>query len=118
MWIEPNCYRRNENNVAQTAIPTAAVEVLSRSRIESLASLARIHLESILPKSVTGREMASISDADEAALQRSLVALEPMIQDDAKEVLREAKEIFNKMDIVFFLRQGTCLGAIRGQGGC
>ena len=60
--------------------------------------------------------MASISDADEAALQRSLVALEPMSQADAGEVLREAKEIFDEMSIVFFLRQGTCLGAIRGEG--
>lgn len=60
--------------------------------------------------------MASISDADQAALQRSWAALEPMIQGNAEEVLREAKEIFDEMGIVFFLRQGTCLGAIRGEG--
>ena len=60
--------------------------------------------------------MASISDADEAALRRSIVAPEPMGQAAAGEVLRETKDIFDELGVVFFLRQGTCLGAIREQG--
>lgn len=57
--------------------------------------------------------MVSINGADEAALDRSLKYGSPLDIVIAEELLRDAKEIMDQLGVVFFLRQGTCLGAIR-----
>ena len=60
--------------------------------------------------------MKASDGASEAALERSLAEWIPADPVAAKMVLIEAKQILNKLGIVFFLRQGTCLGAIRDHG--
>ena len=40
-------------------------------------------------------------------------SLPPLDIERAGRMLREAKEVFDEMGVVFFLRQGTCLGAVR-----
>ena len=53
-------------------------------------------------------------DAENAALMQHIErTIPPMDLSDAEQLLREAKQIFDKHDVVFFLRQGTCLGAVR-----
>jgi hypothetical protein len=54
--------------------------------------------------------------ADEAAVERSFQELRPMDPAVAGTILREAKQIFDEFGVTFFLRQGTCLGAIRDNG--
>ena len=51
--------------------------------------------------------------ADKTALDRSYSGSDPIDLASAKEILREAKRILDRLNIVFFLRQGTCLGAVR-----
>ncbi len=54
------------------------------------------------------------SDADNAALMQHIErTIPPMDISDAEQLLREAKQIFDAQGVVFFLRQGTCLGAVR-----
>lgn len=57
--------------------------------------------------------MALSSGADESALQRTYSDARPIDPAISKEMLKEAKEIMGRLGVVFFLRQGTCLGAIR-----
>jgi hypothetical protein len=39
--------------------------------------------------------------------------LEPMDMSNAEALLKEAKQILDRLGLVFFLRHGTCLGAVR-----
>ncbi len=54
------------------------------------------------------------SDAENAALMEQLMrSIPPMDLGNAENLLREAKQVFDEHGVVFFLRQGTCLGAVR-----
>ena len=56
------------------------------------------------------------NEAETAALMDELErSIPPMNTPDAERLLRDAKRIFDANDVVFFLRQGTCLGAVRDQ---
>ena len=59
--------------------------------------------------------MVSESGSDEAALFKSYGNLQPINAELAKPMLKEAKEILDPLGILFWLRQGTCLGAVRDQ---
>ena len=54
--------------------------------------------------------------ADEAALEKSVRVLTPIDPTAAAGLLRGAKQIMDKLGVAFFLRQGTCLGAIHENG--
>jgi len=55
-------------------------------------------------------------DAENAALMQQIErTIPPMNIEDAGRLLQEAKRIFDDQGVVFFLRQGTCLGAVRDQ---
>ena len=54
------------------------------------------------------------SDEENAALMEQLTrSIPPMDLRNGEKLLREAKQIFDEHGVVFFLRQGTCLGAVR-----
>ena len=54
------------------------------------------------------------SDVEAAALMDQLErTIPPMNVRDGERLLRESKQIFDKHGVAFFLRQGTCLGAVR-----
>ncbi len=57
--------------------------------------------------------MDKLSSTDEAELERILGLLEPIDIPVATRVLLEIKEVMDEAGVTFFLRQGTCLGAIR-----
>ncbi len=59
--------------------------------------------------------MTTGNGADEATLERSIAAPEPVDPATAEVMLREAKQIMDRHGVVVFLRQGTCLGAVREQ---
>jgi hypothetical protein len=64
----------------------------------------------------TQADKTQTSDADNAALMQQIErTIPPMNIADAGRLLDEAKQIFDAHGIVFFLRQGTCLGAVRDQ---
>lgn len=55
-----------------------------------------------------------LSDAANDAIQDRLTrTTPPMDVDVARMLLLEAKEIMDRLGVQFFLRQGTCLGAVR-----
>ena len=54
--------------------------------------------------------------AENAALMQQIErTIPPMNIEDGGRLLQEAKRIFDDHGVVFFLRQGTCLGAVRDQ---
>lgn len=59
--------------------------------------------------------MVSEFGADEAALFKSYKTLQKLDLALAKQMLKEVKDIMDPLGVRFFLRQGTCLGAIRDQ---
>ena len=55
-----------------------------------------------------------MSDAETAALMNRLEReIPPMGIANAERFMREVKAVFDEHDVTFFLRQGTCLGAVR-----
>ena len=54
-----------------------------------------------------------INPSDAAAIKRSLEELNPINVTKAEEVLKEIKQVMDDLGILFFLRKGTCLGAVR-----
>ena len=58
--------------------------------------------------------MSANDSAADAAMDRLLRTTPAMDTSVAAALLREAKEVFDEHGLVFFLRQGTCLGAVRG----
>ena len=53
---------------------------------------------------------------DQAELERSYSGLHPIDVTASTEILKEAKQILERFNVVFFLRQGTCLGTVREGG--
>lgn len=51
--------------------------------------------------------------ADQASVEESYESMTPMDLAIAEATLREVKQIFGQFGVTFFLRQGTCLGAVR-----
>ena len=58
----------------------------------------------------------SVKISDNSSLEQSYQTLKPMETNNALAILGEAKKILDQLGVIFFLRQGTCLGAIRENG--
>jgi len=55
-----------------------------------------------------------LSDSKNAEIMRHIEhTIPPMNIKDAESLLGEVKEVFDEHKVTFFLRQGTCLGAVR-----
>jgi len=54
-----------------------------------------------------------LSTADNEALDKWVESEEVIDTDNAAKVLKEVKQILDSFGVTFFLRQGTCLGAVR-----
>ena len=57
--------------------------------------------------------MKSSNSANDAVIDRLTRTIPPMDVAVGERLLREAKQIMDRLGVVFFLRQGTCLGAVR-----
>ena len=57
--------------------------------------------------------MEKLSPAEEKELDHLLDTLEPIDVAGATRVLLETKQVMDELGVTFFLRQGTCLGAVR-----
>ena len=51
--------------------------------------------------------------SDESSMEYTMKYNPPIDVTAAKRVLNEAKEIFDRVGITFFLASGACLGAVR-----
>jgi hypothetical protein len=60
--------------------------------------------------------MDSLSEADEVALERSMTDLHPLDVAAATSALLEVKQVLDDLGVVFYLEEGTCLGAVREGG--
>jgi hypothetical protein len=56
---------------------------------------------------------SSMSAEDNKRLDKWLESEEPIDRNNAIKALKEVKQILDSFGVTFFLRQGTCLGAIR-----
>ncbi|SVB40882.1 uncharacterized protein METZ01_LOCUS193736 [marine metagenome] len=54
--------------------------------------------------------------SEESSLERSYRTLQRIEPNNARTVLGEAKKILDQLGVIFFLRQGTCLGVIIEKG--
>ena len=57
--------------------------------------------------------MALSNGMEKSISEQTFSDSRPIEPTKAKEMLKEAKQIMDQLGVVFFLRQGTCLGAIR-----
>jgi hypothetical protein len=60
--------------------------------------------------------MDSLSEADEEALERSMIDLHPLNVPAAKSALLEVKQVLDDLGVVFYLEEGKCLGVVRERG--
>ena len=54
--------------------------------------------------------------SEESSLERSFRTFQRIEPNNARTVLGEAKKILDQLGVIFFLRQGTCLGVIIEKG--
>ena len=58
-------------------------------------------------------KMALSNGVEESDVESTYSDSRPIDVALAKDMLKEAKQIMDQLDVVFFLRQGTCLGVVR-----